>query len=138
MNKQVLLITFMLSSLSLVACAEEQVNVVKSDSSTLPEKHQIPPPSALDKGSKKVQKWHTGKLQFINLEGGFYGFIGDNGERLLPLGLDKKYRQHGAEIKILGYIDKDIMTIQQWGQPFKVLKVEMIKEGTKVPPSDNI
>lgn len=138
MNNKALLISLLISAVSVSACAEEQVQVVERGSSKLPEKHLIPPPNELNKGSKHVQQWHKGTLQFINLEGGFYGFIGDKGERLLPLNLDVKYRQHGAVLNIYGFVDNDIMTIQQWGKPFRVLKVEVIEEGAKQPPANDI
>jgi hypothetical protein len=94
-------------------------------------KHNTPPPNELSKGELPVGQWYTGTLKFYNMEGGFFGFHGDNGERFLPLNLDKRFHQHDAKIKLFGYADNNIMTIQMWGTPFKVQKVELIKAGEK-------
>ncbi|WNC71868.1 hypothetical protein RGQ13_17360 [Thalassotalea psychrophila] len=132
MRKRNYLCTAMLVSLSLVACANDQPQEKPTTKKeALPMKHHTPPPpSELSKAPMQGQ-WYVGTLKFYNLEGGFFGFIGDNGERFLPLNLDKKYQQNGAIIKIFGKVDNDIMTIQQWGQPFRVEQVEVIKAGKK-------
>ena len=132
MRKRIYLCTVMLSTLSLVACAHDQPQEKSTaEKEALPMKHHTPPPpSELSKAPIQGQ-WYVGTLKFYNLEGGFFGFIGDNGERFLPLDLDKKYQQNGAKIKIFGKVDNDIMTIQQWGQPFRVEQVEVIKAGNK-------
>lgn len=33
--------------------------------------------------------WRKGEVRFFNLEGGFYGLIADNGDKLLPMNLNK-------------------------------------------------
>ncbi|KGJ93457.1 hypothetical protein [Thalassotalea sp. ND16A] len=142
----------MLFIVSLTACmatATEQQSKVKSSQAqqTTPApatkkaivmKDNTPPPNELSKGELPIGQWYTGTLKYYNLEGGFFGFHGDNGERLLPLNLEKRFQQHGAKIKLFGYVDKNIMTIQMWGTPFKVQKVELIKAGEKsrVNPKD--
>ncbi|WP_286264281.1 hypothetical protein [Thalassotalea atypica] len=73
--------------------------------------------------------WRKGEVRFFNLEGGFYGLIADNGDKLLPMNLNKKYKQHGAIIQFQGHYIKDMMTIQQWGQVYKITKVQLIKAG---------
>lgn len=133
-----ILTTFVIVSTVLVtsACAQEEPlsEMSTKGSNTkeaLPMKHHTPPPPSELSKAPVQGVWYVGTLKFYNLEGGFFGFIGDNGERFLPLNLDKKYQQNGARLKILGKIDKDIMTIQQWGQPFRVEQVEIIKAGNK-------
>ncbi|WOH36941.1 hypothetical protein RI844_16440 [Thalassotalea fonticola] len=140
-----LLTTFAITLATLVtyACAHEKSftenpTKVLNTKEALPMKHHTPPPpSELSKAPVHTE-WYVGTLKYYNLEGGFFGFIGDNGERFLPLNLDKKYQQNGARIKMLGKVDNDIMTIQQWGQPFRVEQVEIIKAGNKstVNPED--
>ncbi|OUS27855.1 hypothetical protein A9Q98_08195 [Thalassotalea sp. 42_200_T64] len=142
-------IIFVVSLAACMATATEQQSQVKSSPAqqTAPAtetkkaivmKHNTPPPNELSKGELPVGQWYTGTLKFYNLEGGFFGFHGDNGERFLPLNLEIRFQQHGAKIKIFGYIDNNIMTIQMWGTPFKVQKVELIKAGDKsgVNPKD--
>ena len=89
-----------------------------------------PPPQATSKGEIDAPSWYEGTLKFIELEGGFYGFYGDNGERFLPLDLKANFKKNGAKVKLYGLVDNNIMTFQQWGSPFKVIKVELISEGS--------
>jgi len=77
-----------------------------------------------------------GTVRFMNLEGGFYGIITKDGRRLLPMNLKKELRQDGAIIEFDGEVVKDVMTIQQWGTPFKLEEVVLIKPGTKVMNRD--
>lgn len=77
-----------------------------------------------------------GTVRFMNLEGGFYGIITKDGRRLLPMNLEKELRQDGAIIEFSGDVVKDVMTIQQWGTPFKLEDVVLIKPGKKVMNKD--
>lgn len=70
-----------------------------------------------------------GTVRFMNLEGGFYGIITKDGRRLLPMNLKKELRQDGAIIEFSGDVVKDVMTIQQWGTPFKIEEIKLIKPG---------
>lgn len=125
-------ITILLSS-SLLACAGgEEVKTTSPERETLPAKNYIPPPTEGSKGMQKNAKWYTGTLKFYNLEGGFFGFTGDNGALLLPLNLGNEFKQNGAKIRLYGYIDNNIKTIQMWGSPFHVLDVELLEKGSTI------
>ncbi|QDP02506.1 hypothetical protein [Thalassotalea sp. PS06] len=94
-----------------------------------------PPVQDIKNPEKPMQKWYEGTLNYYDIEGGFFGFTSKNGENLLPMGLAKKYQKAGAKLKLYGYVDNDVATIQMWGKPFKVLKVEVIEEGGATHPS---
>lgn len=79
--------------------------------------------------------WHRGRVQFLNLEGGFYGIITDSGKKILPLNMAKEFAQNGAIVRIKGKV-KDVMTIQQWGTPFTITEIELITPGNKVNDAD--
>ncbi len=79
---------------------------------------------------KMHQSWQQFTVKYINLEGGFFGLVSEKGAKLLPMNLPKQYRVNGTILRIKGEPIKNIMTIQQWGQPFKVIDVELIKMGT--------
>lgn len=65
----------------------------------------------------------SGTVAYIDLEGGFYGIVADDGERYLPFGLDERYRADGMRITFVGKIARDTVTIQQWGTPLEILAV---------------
>ncbi|MFT6919601.1 MAG: hypothetical protein ACJA2G_002237 [Cognaticolwellia sp.] len=79
--------------------------------------------------------WQRGRVQFLNLEGGFYGIITDSGKKLLPMNMAKEFAQNGAIVRVKGKV-KDVMTIQQWGTPFTITDIELIKSGNKVNDAD--
>jgi hypothetical protein len=116
-----------IGSLAIVACqADEQVSdknaIAKSKIELLKANSEL-----TKKGKKQVISLQ-GTIQFLNLEGGFYGIVTDEGKKLLPMNLDKAFHKPGAIVKVSGeYVD--IMTIQQWGTPFKITDIQLIKEG---------
>ncbi|AWB56515.1 hypothetical protein DBO93_02315 [Colwellia sp. Arc7-D] len=79
--------------------------------------------------------WQRGRVQFLNLEGGFYGIITDSGQKILPMNMAKEFAQNGAIVRIKGKV-KNVMTIQQWGTPFTISEIELISPGNKVNDAD--
>lgn len=87
---------------------------------------------------KKLEpiKWQQARVKYLNFEGGFYGLITHNGEKYLPLNLDKTFQQDGAIVNIQGKVE-NMMTTQQWGKPYKITNIKLIKAGrVKVPAED--
>lgn len=79
---------------------------------------------------KQASKYpYKGTVQYIGLEGGFYGIVTDKGEKLLPMNLDNKYMKQGTVINFSGSYVKDMMTIQQWGKSFKIHQLNLISLG---------
>jgi len=78
---------------------------------------------------KKEQAWQQVTVNYYDFEGGFYGLTSQTGDKLLPMNLAKQYKLQGTVLKVKGEVIKDMMTIQQWGQPFKIYDVELIKLG---------
>lgn len=82
-------------------------------------------------------KWQQAKVKYMSFEGGFYGLITHNGDKYLPLNLDKTFQQDGAIVNIQGEVVNNMMTIQQWGKPFKISDIQLVKAGrVKVPTKD--
>jgi hypothetical protein len=71
----------------------------------------------------------TATVKYMNLEGGFFGLVAKDGKHWLPTNLDKKFQQNGAVIKVRGNAIEGLMTIQQWGKPFSITHIELIKAG---------
>jgi len=74
-------------------------------------------------------EWQQASVKYIRLEGGFYGLITLDGRKYLPLNLAKQYRQDGAVIHIKGEIDRNVSSIYQWGEPFEIKELKLIKPG---------
>ena len=65
----------------------------------------------------------NGTITYIDLEGGFYGIIADDGEHYFPLDLDERYQVDGMRITFTGKVAHDTVTIQQWGIPVEIVAV---------------
>lgn len=78
------------------------------------------------KGDEKIVL--KGTVKFINLEGGFYGIIGDDGKNYLPINLSQEFKIDGTRVKFEGKIRKDILTIYMWGEPIEITKIEVIEK----------
>ncbi len=64
-----------------------------------------------------------GTITYVDLEGGFYGIVGDDGEQYLPLELDSRYEADGMRILFVGELKTDVMTIYQWGTPVEIHEI---------------
>ena len=82
--------------------------------------------SAQEKEPSKLA-WQYGKVVHLSFEGGFWGIVTANGKKYLPLNLDKSFKADGKNIRFLGNIESDVMTIQQWGTPFQLSRIEETK-----------
>lgn len=65
-----------------------------------------------------------GTVTFIDLEGGFYGISGDDGENYLPFNLAPEYEVDGLRIAFEYEPVKDVTTIQMWGTPVNLTFIE--------------
>lgn len=66
----------------------------------------------------------VGTIRFIELEGGFYGLVTDDGEQLNPLNLEGRFKEDGLRVRFEGDLADDVMTIQMWGKPVRIRSIE--------------
>lgn len=124
-----------LSNLLLVVACSQSDNAQKTSANPVqvsPALQEIKHP---EKEKKAMTITLTGTLHYYPMEGGFYGLETANGQKVLPMNLKKTDQQDGAEVELRGHF-KDLMTIQQWGKPFMVEQVKIIKPGNPNKPSD--
>lgn len=75
-----------------------------------------------------------GQVLFQEFEGGFFGFIDENGNKYTPIGMDKKHLRHGLVIEISGRVISDMITTTQFGEVIKVESVSIIDESNAAEP----
>jgi len=69
----------------------------------------------------------TGVIQFIKLEGGFYGIVGSNNENYLPMNIQKLCEENiGKTVTVKGYTKKDMVSLYMWGTLLYVSEVVSI------------
>jgi hypothetical protein len=68
----------------------------------------------------------SGMIVYKELEGGFFAFIADNGDRFTLHGLSDAYKKNGLIVEITGNAKPDMMTITQFGTVFEIQEVTVI------------
>jgi hypothetical protein len=69
----------------------------------------------------------TGTIKFIDLEGGFFGIIGDDGKNYDPLSLGPKFRVDGMRVRFRAKIQEGVVSIRMWGTPVEILEIEKLE-----------
>jgi inhibitor of cysteine peptidase len=69
----------------------------------------------------------AGTIVFIDLEGGFYGIVGDDGRDYYPLMMDEQFRKDGLRIAFDYEPVKDMAAIQMWGIPVNLTFIETLE-----------
>ena len=62
-------------------------------------------------------------VSFIDLEGGFYGIITDDGERHEPVNLHVDYQVDGLRISYKYTTLHDVASFRMWGTPIEILEI---------------
>jgi hypothetical protein len=75
-----------------------------------------------------------GQILFQEMEGGFFGFVADNGKKYTPTGLAKEHLRHGLIIEMTGQPLPDIITFTQFGDVIKVESVIVLDESKAAEP----
>ncbi|MCU0632370.1 MAG: protease inhibitor I42 family protein [Methanolinea sp.] len=89
--------------------------------------------SAKEKGGQMLhgeyrRPWvPAGTVTYLDLEGGFYGIVGDDGRDYLPLNLDAQYRVDGMRVAFEEEEAGDIATIQMWGIAVNITFMDAIE-----------
>ena len=73
---------------------------------------------------KENEKKTTGVVKYFDIEGGFYGIIGDDGKNYLPINLSSEFKVEGLKIKFTYKEIKDSVNIHMWGTPIEIIKIE--------------
>ncbi len=67
-----------------------------------------------------------GSIIYKELEGGFFAFITESGDRFTLHNLDEQYHQNGLIVEIEGVTKPRMMTITQYGTVLEVLDVKVL------------
>jgi hypothetical protein len=69
----------------------------------------------------------TGTVKYVELEGGFYGIVGDDNKQYEPMNLEQTYQQDGLRVRFQAEIRQDIASIYMWGTIIELTKIEILK-----------
>ena len=79
----------------------------------------------------------TGTVEYIDLEGGFYGIIADDGTHYYPLNLPEEFAQDGARVTFTAQ-QEDVATTAMWGIPVTIHSMEMLNAPEDVSPLSGV
>jgi len=68
----------------------------------------------------------TGQVYYTNIEGGFYGIVGDDGIKYQPTNLPRKLKKEGLSVKFDGKMKSSIVSVFQWGTIVELSNVREI------------
>ena len=66
----------------------------------------------------------AGTVRFIDLEGGFYGIEGNDGEHYDPMNLPEDYQEDGLKIQFQFEESKGMASTRMWGRIIKLNHLE--------------
>lgn len=78
----------------------------------------------------------SGTVQYIDLEGGFYGIVADDGSHYLPMNLPEEYKEDNLHVVFTAREMEDINTIYMWGIVVQILSIQTSGEAQHADPSD--
>ncbi len=72
----------------------------------------------------------TGVVRKIELEGGFFGIEteGNPVRKYQPISLGDDFNRDGLRVTVTAKIRDDVVTIQQWGTPIEIVKIELVED----------
>ncbi|MBF7072557.1 hypothetical protein ISG33_03985 [Glaciecola sp. MH2013] len=75
----------------------------------------------------------TGRIVLNDMEGGFYGFIAEDGSKYTPMELNKEHMRDGLVLELSGELMPNMITTTQYGTVFKVNSAKVIDESKAAP-----
>lgn len=66
----------------------------------------------------------TGKVTRVDLEGGFWGIVAQDGTKYDPMNLAPEFHKDGMAVAVKGVLRNDVMSMRMWG---KILEIKKIK-----------
>ena len=82
----------------------------------------------LNENQKTANMTIQGTLVFQEMEGGFMGFIANDGKKYTPMGIPKEHMRDGLVLEINGELKPNMITITQFGEVIKVNSVRVIDD----------
>jgi len=69
----------------------------------------------------------TGTIVWLNLEGGFWGIIGDDGEHYDPINLNSEFRCEDLRVHFEAKIRTDLVSFHMWGKIVEILQIQKLE-----------
>ena len=91
---------------------------------------QSSPPAAREAapvtGAGEESQVVKGTVRHIDLEGGFYGIVTDDGTNLDPVNLPEEFRKDGVRLQARVVPLRDRVSIHMWGTPVRIIEFKRL------------
>ena len=67
-----------------------------------------------------------GTIKFIELEGGFFGILTDDGIKYKPVNLPESFQKDGHRVEFEGKLNTDLMGIHMWGKQIDIKEIHAL------------
>lgn len=64
-----------------------------------------------------------GTIQYVELEGGFFGIVTEEGARYFPQYLPFDFKVDGLPVRVDAMLEEQVIGIQMWGVPIRILSI---------------
>ena len=68
----------------------------------------------------------TGRIQYNDFEGGFYGIVSDDGEHYDPINLPSEFEEDGLRVGFKLKILENQSSIHMWGTVVEILEIKKL------------
>lgn len=65
-----------------------------------------------------------GFIRYVELEGGFFGIMTEDGTKYFPEYLEQDFKQDGLSVRVQAKPQEQILGIQMWGKPIEIIRIE--------------
>ncbi len=84
-------------------------------------------PANAEQGRPAASRQITGTVKHLDLEGGFYGIITDDGQKLDPVNLPDAFLQDGLRIKARIETLKGQVSVHMWGTLVRIIDIQRVQ-----------
>ena len=70
--------------------------------------------------------WIAGTVRRVDLEGGFYGLVDEQGNRFDPVNLPQRFEKDGLRVKFRMTELRDRMSYHMWGKLVRIIEIERL------------
>jgi L-ascorbate metabolism protein UlaG (beta-lactamase superfamily) len=67
----------------------------------------------------------TGQIKFLNIEGGFYGILADDGQKFDPLNLPAQFKKDGLRVRFAVKVKEGMASFHMWGKIVEIVNIEI-------------
>lgn len=82
--------------------------------------------SAAKDEKERTEPMISGTVRYLEIEGGFYGLVADDGRKYDPINLPAEYKKDSLRVKFSVREKKGVVSFHMWGKIVEVIKIQKV------------